>query len=60
MPAVSRMNMPGRRVDHGKIRNLDLVRVQDFNQVRPCVFQLFTLEFLPPACTLPIDRSIPT
>lgn len=59
-PAVNGMNIPRRRVNQGKIGNLDMIGEHDLNEVRSGVVQLTLSKFCPPLLTLTIYGSIST
>lgn len=59
-PAVNGMNIPRRRVDQGKIGNLDMIGEHDLNEVRSGVRQLTLTKFSPPLLTLTIYGPIST
>lgn len=57
-PAVNRMNIPGWRVHQCEIGDLNFIGEHDLDKVRPGVFQLFLVEFVPPGNTLTINSAI--
>lgn len=58
--AVGGMEIPWRRVDEGDIRDDDIVRVEELEQVTASVGEFLGVEFVPPDLALAVDRSIPT
>jgi hypothetical protein len=59
-PAVNGMDMPGWRIEQSEIRDLDVIRVHNLNQVWSGVFQKTLVELVPPGSTLPINGAIVT
>ena len=60
IPAVNGMDMPGWRIEQSEIRDLDVIRVQNLNQVWTSHIKKTLVELVPPRSTLAINGAIVT
>lgn len=57
---IDGMNMPRWRIDQSNVRDLNIFREQELDQIRPSHFKLLLFEFIPPILSLSIDRPVVT